>query len=60
MTHGGTVNPPWNRKVKAGNPSRTGARASALPDSDRKVMWECQEAYSGVPGGPRGEPRVAP
>ena len=32
MTHGGTVNPPCNRKGRDGNPPPTGARASALPD----------------------------
>ena len=32
VAHGGSVNPPCNRKGRAGNPPPTGARASALPD----------------------------
>lgn len=35
MAHGGTVTPPCNRKGRAGNPPPTGARASALPDTER-------------------------
>ena len=35
VAYGGTVTPPCNRKGRDGNPPPTGARASALPDSER-------------------------
>ena len=37
VTHGGTVNPPANRKGRAGNPPPKGARAWDLPKQHRWV-----------------------
>ena len=38
VAHGGTVNPPCNRKGRDGNPPPTSARAGALPDRmDRAI-----------------------
>ena len=50
MAYGGTVNPPRYRKGGDGNPSPTGARASALPDGGEgsKQFMACFERWRGL------------